>query len=53
MKQANAKKDYTEVVTEHIAGADGKVYPQINEDKKVMIQMHLVDAIQKKWRKLI
>ena len=53
LKQANAKKDYTEVVTEHIAGADGKVYPQINEDKKVMIQMHLVDAIQKKWRKLI
>ena len=41
------------LVTEHIVGADGKVYPQINEDKKVMIQMHLVDAIQKKWRKLI
>lgn len=41
------------LVIENIVGADGKIYSRIDEDKKVMIQMHLVNAIQKKWRKLI
>ena len=48
-----SKYGHNTLVTEYIVGADGKVYPQINEDKKMMIQMHLEDAIQKKWRKLI
>lgn len=41
------------LVSENIVGADGKIYSRVDEDKKVMIQMHLVNAIQKKWRKLI
>lgn len=34
-------------------GPDGNIYWHIDEDMKVQIQMKLVDAIQKKWRKLI
>ena len=34
-------------------GPDGRTYWLIDEDMKVQIQMKLVDAIQKKWRKLI
>ena len=34
-------------------GPDGKTYRHIDEDMKVQLQMKLVDAIQKKWRKVI
>ena len=34
-------------------GLDGRVYRHIDEDMKVQVQMKLVDALQKKWRKLI
>lgn len=33
--------------------ADGRLHRVLDEDKKVQVQMHLVEAIQKKWRKLI
>ena len=33
--------------------ADGRLRRVLDEDKKVQVQMHLVEAIQKKWRKLI
>ncbi|MGI5854863.1 MAG: helix-turn-helix domain-containing protein [Candidatus Merdivicinus sp.] len=41
------------LVTYEITGADGKIYRHIDEDMKVQVFMKLVDAIQKKWRKLI
>lgn len=34
-------------------GLDGRVYRHIDEDKKIQVQMKLVDALQNKWRKLI
>ena len=34
-------------------GLDGRVYWHIDEDMKAQVQMKLVDALQKKWRKLI
>ena len=36
-----------------MAGADGKIHRVIDEDKKIQVQMHFVDVIQKKWRELI
>ena len=34
-------------------GPDGQLHSYIDEDMKVQVQMKLVDALQKKWRKLI
>lgn len=39
--------------TREVLGPDGKIHREVDEDKKVLIQMHLVDVIQKKWRELI
>jgi len=39
--------------TREVLGPDGKIHKEVDEDKKVLIQMHLVDVIQKKWRELI
>lgn len=36
-----------------ISDADGRIHKIIDEDKKIQVQMHLVDVIQKKWRELI
>ena len=36
-----------------ISDADGGIHKVIDEDKKIQVQMHLVDVIQKKWRELI
>ena len=41
------------LVTSDVAGADGRIHKVIDEDKKIQVQMHLVDVIQKKWRELI
>lgn len=41
------------LVTYEVTDADGRVHKVIDEDKKVLVQMHLLDAIQKHWRKLI
>lgn len=41
------------LATYEIISADGTIYRHIDEDMKVQVQMKLVDAIQKKWRKLI
>ena len=45
--------DISSLVEYETAGLDGNTYRHIDEDMKVQIQMKLVDAIQKKWRKLI
>lgn len=36
-----------------LLGPDGKFYKEIDEDKKIQVQMHLLEVIQTKWRKLI
>lgn len=41
------------LVTTETAGADGRIHKVIDEDKKIQVQMHLVDVIQEKWRELI
>ena len=41
------------LVTYEVAGENGMIYKMIDEDKKIQVQMHLVEAIQKKWRELI
>ena len=41
------------LVTSDVAGADDRIHKVIDEDKKIQVQMHLVDVIQKKWRELI
>lgn len=44
---------HNSLVTYEVTDADGHVHKVIDEDKKVKVQMHLVEAIQKHWRKLI
>lgn len=34
------------LVTSEVAGVDGKIYRVIDEDKKIQVQMHLVDYYQ-------
>ena len=41
------------LVTYETTGPNGRTYRHIDEDMKAEVQMKLVDAIQKKWRKLI
>lgn len=41
------------LVTREVLGSDGKFYKEIDEDKKIQVQMHLLEVIQTKWRKLI
>ena len=41
------------LVTYEVVGLDGKIYKKIDEDKKVQVQMHLLEVIQTKWRELI
>ena len=41
------------LVTYEVVGENGMIYKMIDEDKKIQVQMHLVEAIQKKWRELI
>lgn len=41
------------LVTSDVAGADGRIHKVTDEDKKIQVQTHLVDVIQKKWRELI
>lgn len=41
------------ICTREVLAADGRLRRVLDEDKKVQVQMHLVEAIQKKWRKLI
>lgn len=41
------------LVTREVLDPDGKFYKAIDEDKKIQVQMHLLEVIQTKWRKLI
>ncbi len=41
------------LVAYEVVGENGMIYKMIDEDKKIQVQMHLVEAIQKKWRELI
>lgn len=41
------------LVTREVLGADGKIHKEIDEDKKIQVQMHLLEVIQTKWRELI
>lgn len=43
---------HNSLVTRERIGADGRIYNEIDEDKKIQLQMHFIAAIQK-WRKLI
>ena len=36
-----------------VIGPDGKIHKEIDEDKKIQVQMHLLKVIQTKWRELI
>lgn len=31
----------------------GEIIEEVDEDMKIQVQMHLVEAIKKKWRELI
>lgn len=44
---------HNSLVTYKTVGNDGLIHKMIDEDKKIQVQMHLVEAIQKKWRELI
>lgn len=44
---------HNSICTREVLAADERLHSVIDEDKKVLVQMHLVEAIQKKWRKLI
>ena len=44
---------HNSLVTTYVLGKDGKVHKKFDEDKKIQIEMHLVEAIKTKWRKLI
>lgn len=33
--------------------AAGRMYREINEDWKILVQIHMLDAIQRKWRNVI
>ena len=44
---------HNSLCTREVLAADGRLHRVLDEDKKVQVQMHLVEAIQKKWRKLI
>lgn len=44
---------HNSLCTRKVLAADGRLHRVLDEDKKVQVQMHLVEAIQKKWRKLI
>ncbi len=41
------------VVTVEKALPSGEIIEEVDEDMKIQVQMHLVEAIQKKWRELI
>lgn len=41
------------VVTVEKQLPSGEVIEEVDEDMKIQVQMHLVEAIQKKWRELI
>lgn len=44
---------HNSLVTYEKLGADGKIYKVIDEDKKIQVQMHLVEVIQTKWKELL
>lgn len=41
------------VVTREKLLPTGEIIAEIDEDMKIQIQMHLIEAIQNKWRELI
>ncbi len=44
---------HNSICTRETLAADGRVHKALDEDRKVQVQMHLVEAIKKKWRELI
>lgn len=44
---------HNSLVTHETVGPDGKIHEEIDEDKKIQVQMHLLEVIQTKWRELI
>lgn len=44
---------YNSLTTREVIGRDGKIHKEIDEDKKIEVQMHLLEVIQTKWRELI
>ena len=41
------------ICSHEVLSANGRLHRVLDEDKKVQVQMHLVKAIQTKWRDLI
>lgn len=44
---------HNSLVTREVLDSDGKIRKEFDEDKKVQVQMHLLEVIQTKWRELI
>lgn len=44
---------HNSLITREVIGNDGKIHKEIDEDKKIEVQMHLLEVIQTKWRELI
>lgn len=44
---------HNSLTTREVIGNDGKIHKEIDEDKKIEVQMHLLEVIQTKWRELI
>lgn len=47
------KAHHNAICSREALSADGRLRRVLDEDKKVRVQMHLVKAIQTKWRELI
>ena len=41
------------LVSREVIGPGGKIHKEIDEDKKIQVQMHLLEVIQTRWRELI
>ena len=44
---------HNSLCTREVLGSDGRIRKEVDEDKKIQVQMHLVEAIREKWRELI
>lgn len=44
---------HNSLATREVIGSDGKIHKEIDEDKKIEVQMHLLKVIQTRWRELI
>ena len=44
---------HNSLCTRETLGSDGRIRKEVDEDKKIQVQIHLVEVIQKKWKELI